>query len=108
MFICGYKHCGQFYNNFKIWVTFGQDGGIGTYTLHPCTAKRRTTTNLKAKSNQNCQKIKLYGSMTTKELKKKHSSRSVGGVEMGSRGNEDAWQGGGWRTRWHQICMQKN
>ena len=27
----------------------------------------------------------MYGSPTTKELKKKHSSRSVGGVETGSR-----------------------
>ena len=52
--------------------------------------KRRTNTNLKTKNNQNCQKIKLYGSPTTKELKKKHSSRLAGGVEMGSWGREDA------------------
>ena len=45
--------------------------------------KRRTTTNLKTKNNQNCQNIELYGSQTTKELKKKHSFRLVGGVEMG-------------------------
>ena len=38
----------------------------------------------KNKNNQNCQKIELYGSPTTKEIKKKHSSRPVGGVEMGS------------------------
>ena len=44
-----------------------------------------TTKNLKTKNNQNCQKIKLYGSLTTKELKKKHSFRPVGGAEMGSR-----------------------
>ena len=74
-----------------------QDGGVGRYTLPPYTTKR-TTMNLKAKTNQNCQKIKLYGSPTTKELKKKHSSRSVGGVEMGSQGREDAQQGRGWRT----------
>ena len=43
-----------------------------------------TTTNLKTKHNQNCQKIELYGSLTTKELKKKHSPGMVGGVEMGS------------------------
>ena len=48
--------------------------------------KRRTTTNLKTKDNQNCQKTELYGSQTTKELKKKHSSRLVGGVDMGSWG----------------------
>ena len=29
--------------------------------------------------------MELYGSPTTKELKKKHSSRLVGGAEMGSR-----------------------
>ena len=37
--------------------------------MPPHTTKRRTT-NLKTKNNQNCQKIKLYGSPTTKELKK--------------------------------------
>ena len=35
----------------------------------------------------------MYGSPTTKELKKKHSSRIVGGAEMGSWGREDMWQG---------------
>ena len=68
-------------------------------TLLPHTTKRRTTTNLKTKNNHNCQKIELYGNLTTKELKKKHSSRPVGGSEMGSRGREDSWQGHGWRTR---------
>ena len=57
--------------------------------MPPCTTKRRTTTNLKTKTNQNCQKIKLYGNTTTKELKKKHSFRLVGGAEMGSLGRED-------------------
>ena len=38
------------------------------------------TTNLETKNNQNCQKIELYGSPTTKELKK-HSFRPVGGAE---------------------------
>ena len=61
-----------------------------------CTTKRRITTNLKTKTNQNGQKIKLYGlpSPTIKELKEKHSSRLVGGVEMGGWGGEDAQQGG--------------
>ena len=47
--------------------------------MPPCTTKRRTTTNLKTKNNPNCQKIELCP--TAKELKKKHSSRPVGGVE---------------------------
>ena len=63
-------------------VTSSQDGGIGRYTLPPRTTKRRKTRNLKTKNNQNCQKIKLYGSPTTNELKK-HSSGPVGGAEMG-------------------------
>ena len=46
----------------------------------PRITKRRTT-NFKTKNNQNCQKIELYGSPTTKELKERHSSRLVGGVE---------------------------
>ena len=65
-------------------MTSRQNGGVGRYTLPPRTNKRRTTTNLKTKNIQNCQKIKLYGSLTTKELKKKHSFRMVGGTEMGS------------------------
>ena len=69
--------------------TSGQEGGIGRYTLPPHTTKRRSTTNLKIKNNKNYQKIKLYGSLTTKELKKKHSSRLVGRVEMGSWDGED-------------------
>ena len=39
--------------------------------------------------NQNCQKIKLHGSPTTKKLKKKHLPRLVGGTETGNWGGED-------------------
>ena len=56
-----------------------QDGDIGRYTSLPCTTKRRTTTILKTKNNQNLQKIKLHENLTAKEFKKKHSSRPVGG-----------------------------
>ena len=52
--------------------------------MPPHTTKRRITTNLKTKNNQNCQKIELYGSLTTKELKKKQSSRLVERAETGS------------------------
>ena len=46
-------------------------------------------------------KIELYGSPTTKELKKKHSSRPVGGAETGSQVKRThhkvaEGQGGGW------------
>ena len=85
-----------------------QDGAVDRYTLPPPTTKRRTTANLKTKNNQNSQKIKLYGSTTTKELKKKHSFRLVGGVETGSQSREDAWQGGDWRTGQSHIHMQIN
>ena len=78
----------------KKWTAV-QDGGVGRCTLSACTIKR--TTNLKIKGNQNCQKIKLYGSPTTKELKKKHSFRLVGGVEMGSQGGKEAQQGRDWQ-----------
>ena len=63
--------------------TSHQDGGIGRYTLPPPTTKRKTT-NLKTKDNQKFQVIKLHGSLTTKELEKKHLSRLVGEAEMGS------------------------
>ena len=82
--------------------TSGQDGGIGRYTVPPCRTKRRTTTNLKTKNNQNCQKIKLCRSPTTKELKK-HSSKLIGGVEMGSQVegiHSKAAAGGPGQARW--------
>ena len=69
--------------------TSGQDGGIDRYILPLCTTKKNTTNNLKTKNNQNFQKTELYGSLTTEELKKKHSSRPIGGAEMGSKGGED-------------------
>ena len=84
-------------------------------------------------NGRNCQKIKLRGTLTIKELKKhssnrqtmlnmpelilsgkKHSSRPVGGVEMGTWGEQDPQQvraggsgrqGGGWQTRISYIRM---
>ena len=94
-----------------------QDGGIGRYTVPPCTTKRRTTTNFETENNQNYQKIELYGSPTTKELKKRHSSRLVGVAETNSWVREDSQQGGSlrtragnatvWPSRWSYICEQK-
>ena len=58
----------------------------------------KRTTNLKTKNNQNCQKIKLYGSLTTKELKKKHPDRQEGRRQaVGQRGLvvSGSWQSGG-------------
>ena len=88
--------------------TSGQDGGVDRYISLPCTTKRRTTTNLKTKNNQNCYKVELYGSLTNKELKKKHSSRLSGGAATGNWGREDAWQGGGWWTTRSHIHVQIN
>ena len=64
-------------------MSSGQDGGMGRDASFPRTIKRRITTNLKTINKQNCQNIKLHGTLITKELKK-HSSRLVGGVEPGS------------------------
>ena len=61
--------------------------------------QKKDNDNLKTKNNQNCQKVELYGSPTTKELKKKHSSRLVDGVETGS--GVDRTHGkaaAGWKT----------
>ena len=72
-----------------------QDGGVGRNPLLPHTTKRRITTNLKTINNQKCQRIKLHGTLTTKELKK-HSPRQLGGTETGSWvGGEEAWHGRG-------------
>ena len=48
--------------------------------------QKKDNNKFKNKNNQNCQVIELYGSPTAKVLKKKHSSRPVGGAETGSWG----------------------
>ena len=49
--------------------------------------QKKLQLNYKTESTQKCQKIELYGSPTTKELKKSHSSRWVGEAE--TRGESD-------------------
>ena len=66
-------------------LTSGQDGGVGRYALVPRTPKEGEQQTSKQKNDQNCQKIELYGNPTIKELKKKHSSRLVGGVRWAAR-----------------------
>ena len=56
--------------------------------------------NLKTNNTQNCQKIELHGSLTTKDLKKPHSSRQVERAETQRWGTEArrhgvVWSGGG-------------
>ena len=98
------------YNKVKV-QTSGQDGGIGRYSVSSHNQKEDKK-KFKNKNNQNCQKIELCGSLTTKGLKKKISSTLVGGVEMGSWGGEDTWQGDGlgrqgdgWWTGWSHLHM---
>ena len=85
-----------------------QDGGIGRYTVPPRTTKI-STTNLKTKTNQKCQKIELYG---TKELNQGVKEETF--IQTGRRGRdrqpgrEYLWQGGSWRTGWPHICEQIN
>ena len=82
------------------------DGGVGRYTSSH-NQKKNNNKLKKKKNNHNCQKIKLYERPTTKDLKRKHSSRPVRGAEMGSR-SEDLRQGSGWCSRRSHICMQIN
>ena len=77
------------------------------YALLLHTAERRTTTNLKTKNNQNCQKTELYGILTTEQLKRKYSSRPVGNVETGSWNGEDKWQGNRTDKVRQQLLDQK-
>ena len=88
--------------------TSSQHGGIGRYSLLPCTTQRRLTTSLKTKNNQNCQKIELCGSPTTKVLNTKYSSRLVGGAETDSWGTEDVQQDGGWQSGQSHIRLWIN
>ena len=52
--------------------------------------------NPKTNNTQTCQKIELYGSLTTKDLKKPHSFRWVEGAEMWrqvERQGDTLWHG---------------
>ena len=61
----------------------GQTRGVGRQY---CFLAKETKDNnqLKTINPQKCSQIELYENLTTKELKKKHSSRPVGGAETGS------------------------
>ena len=76
--------------------TSGQDGDVGRHTLLPCTTNRKTTTNLKTKNNQICQKIELYGSQTTKNVKEETFIQTWRWCGDGQPGWRDTWQGGSW------------
>ena len=67
-----------------------QDEGIGRQALLPCTTKRRITNDLKLENNQNCQKIKLYGSLRTSEYGVKETF-----IQTGRRGRDGkpGWTG---------------
>ncbi|KAF6095114.1 hypothetical protein HJG60_012086 [Phyllostomus discolor] len=60
--------------------------------------KKELQLNIKTNNTQNCQKIELYGSLTTKDLKKSPSSRWVGGAEMETR-----WRG---EEVWREVVRQ--
>ena len=62
---------------------FVKQRDVGRYTLRPVTTKENNN-KFNRKTNQSCRKMKLYGSLTTKESKKKHSLRLLGGAETGS------------------------
>ena len=67
--------------NFKIDL-LGQDGGIGKHGLLFNTTTSKLQLKYRTTITQNYQKIELYGSLITKELKKSYSPRWVGGAKM--------------------------
>ena len=46
-----------------------KDGGVGRTASFPCTTKRRITTNLKTKNNQNCQRSQTAWKSNNQEVK---------------------------------------
>ena len=48
----------------------------------PWETQKEIQLDLKTNNTQNWQKTKLYGNLTTEDLKKPHSSRQVGRAEM--------------------------
>ena len=114
---------------FKIHLfqTYGQDGGVGRYTVPPLTTKRATT-NLKTKNNQDCQKVKLWKSdnQGVKEETFILTGRGRDGQAAGAESKRDkvvAGRVGGptfvrgytWRNNWgarqttqHRVPVQGN
>ena len=67
--------------------------------------QKESQLDIKTNNTQNHQKIELYGNATTKDLKKQHSSRQVGGVQTPC-GAERQQQQNGWshiHMRWIKI-----
>ena len=56
---------------------------------------RELQLNLKTNDTQNCQKMELYGSPTTKDLKKPHSSGQVGEAGMQAKRRSVTERGSG-------------
>ena len=84
-----------------LWSS-NQDGGLGRDPSLPPTTKRRITTNLKSINNQKCQKIKLHGTLTTKELKKKstRTTRPVRWYTSQADSENPLGHGGPWGQGW--------
>ena len=76
-----------------------QDGSIGRNPSLPHTTKRRLTTNLKSINNQKHQKIKLYRTPTTKELRKTQPEQPDWYTQV-MQANSDKPQRGGGPGRW--------
>ena len=62
--------------------TSGQDGGIDRHASPLHATWEELQLGLKANNTKNHQKIQLYGSSITKDLKDTHSSRWVGWAEL--------------------------
>ena len=75
--------------------TFGQDGGIGRYTVPPCTTKRRTTTNLKSKKQPELPENRTVWKFDNQGVKEEtfiQTSRRGGDKQPGQRGHLARWQ----------------
>ena len=68
-----------------------QDGRVGKHASPLVQPQKEKQLNLKPKNTQNCQKVKLHGSLTTEDLKKPHSDTQVGGADTQRRQNGEAW-----------------
>ena len=80
----------------KLWSS-GQDGGVGRCTaLHFLAQTKEDNNQLKNKKQPHLPGNQTAWKSNNKELKNKHSSRMVEGVEMGSL-NRDVQQGGSWQ-----------
>ena len=68
--------------------------------MHPCTTKRRMTTNEKKNKQPELPENRTVWKSDNQKVKEETF------IQISRRYGEDTQQGGGWKTKWSHICVQ--